>query len=311
MISVIIPLYNKKKFIRKALESVLNQSYQDFEIVVVNDGSTDLSLEEAQKIKDARIRFFSQVNAGVSAARNKGIEESKGKYVAFLDADDMWHNGYLACIADLIIKYPHAKMLATCYNKLRDGNILDITIRNLHFEGEDGIMDNYFEVASCSEPPIWTSAVVIERNAILGIGGFPVGVKAGEDLLTWARLAVKYPVAYSKKVMATYLLPDSLVAIQRPTRRQDDDDLVGITLGKLYDENKQVCGLKDYVALWHKMRAVNALGFLDLQETRKETLLALKYNWKSAKLYIMLILSFLPRFWVRSVYKSYVGRGGY
>lgn len=311
MISVVIPLYNKENFIRKALESVLNQSYQNLEIVVVNDGSTDRSLEEARSVNDSRIRFFSQKNAGVSAARNKGIKEAKGKYVAFLDADDMWHKAYLACIADLVAKYPNAKMFATCYNKLRDGNVLDITIRNLHIEGEDGIMDNYFEVASCSEPPIWTSAVVIECNAILGIGGFPVGVKAGEDLLTWARLAIKYPIAYSKKVMATYLLPDSLVAVQRPTRRQDDADPVGITLDKLYDENKLVRGLKDYVALWHKMRAVNALGFLDLQETRKETLLALKYNWKSAKLYIILILSFLPRFLVRGTYKSYIGRGGY
>lgn len=311
MISVIIPLYNKECYIAQAVVSVLNQSYQDFEIVVIDDGSTDDSLNEAKKVANSRMRIISQVNAGVSAARNKGIKEARGEYVAFLDADDIWHKDFLQTIASLIVHYPEASVFATKYNKMRDAKTMDIVVRNLPFAGQDGILYNYFEVASCSEPPICSISITVRITAINEIGGFPIGIKAGEDLLTWARLAVKYPIAYSKKVMATYLLPDSLVAIQRPTRRQDDDDLVGITLGKLYDENKQVCGLKDYVALWHKMRAVNALGFLDLQETRKETLLALKYNWKSAKLYIMLILSFLPRFWVRSVYKSYVGRGGY
>ena len=90
MISVVIPLYNKEKYIKRAIESVLNQTFQKFEIIVVNDGSTDKSAEIVQNIKDPRIRLINQKNAGVSAARNRGIQEAKYEYIAFLDADDFW-----------------------------------------------------------------------------------------------------------------------------------------------------------------------------------------------------------------------------
>ena len=86
MISVVIPLYNKEKQIKRTLQSVLTQTFQDFEIVIVNDGSTDNSTIEVEKIKDSRIRLIHQENAGVSAARNKGIEEAKYELIALLDA---------------------------------------------------------------------------------------------------------------------------------------------------------------------------------------------------------------------------------
>lgn len=96
MISVVIPLYNKEKQIKRTLQSVLTQTFQDFEIVIVNDGSTDNSVIEVEKLKDPRIRLVHQKNAGVSAARNKGIEEAKYELIAFLDADDEWQSEYLA-----------------------------------------------------------------------------------------------------------------------------------------------------------------------------------------------------------------------
>ena len=106
MISVIIPLYNKEKQIAKTLQTVLNQTYQNFEIVIVNDGSTDRSVDEVKKFLNSRIRLINQKNGGVSAARNRGIKEAKGEYLAFLDADDIWQNNYLQTQIDLICKYP-------------------------------------------------------------------------------------------------------------------------------------------------------------------------------------------------------------
>ena len=88
IISVVIPLYNKKKQIAYTLQSVFTQTFQDFEIVVVDDGSTDNSVEEVEKFDDSRIRLIHQTNAGVSAARNRGIGEARGELIAFLDADD-------------------------------------------------------------------------------------------------------------------------------------------------------------------------------------------------------------------------------
>lgn len=109
MISVVIPLYNKEKQIAKTLQTVLDQTCQDFEIVIVNDGSTDGSVGEIKKITDSRIRLINQKNGGVSAARNRGIEEAKGEHIAFLDADDMWNRDYLKTINYLIKNIPIVK----------------------------------------------------------------------------------------------------------------------------------------------------------------------------------------------------------
>ena len=94
MISVVIPLYNKEEQIADTLQSIFAQTFQDFEIVIVDDGSTDNSVEEVEKFDDSRIRLIHQTNAGVSAARNRGIEEARGELIAFLDADDEWKPEY-------------------------------------------------------------------------------------------------------------------------------------------------------------------------------------------------------------------------
>ena len=106
MFSVVIPLYNKQDCIRNTVQSVLNQTFPDFEINIVDDGSTDRSLEIARQFDDPRIRVFSKPNGGVSSARNYGIRQSRKKYIAFLDADDLWYPDYLSEIARLIDKYP-------------------------------------------------------------------------------------------------------------------------------------------------------------------------------------------------------------
>ena len=191
MISVVIPLYNKEHQISETLRSVLEQTFQDFEVVIVDDGSTDKSAEEALKIRDPRIRLVRQENAGVSAARNRGVEEARFDLVAFLDADDLWKPEYLQTQYDLSRKYPQCDVFACNYEFVyADESTHPTVIRKLPFEGQDGILDNYFEVASCSHPPICSISIMVRKEALLRIGGFPVGIRSGEDLLTWARLAL-------------------------------------------------------------------------------------------------------------------------
>ena len=96
MISVVIPLYNKEEQIADTLQSIFEQTFQDFEIVIVDDGSTDNSVEEVEKFTDSRIRLIHQINAGVSAARNRGIEEARGELIAFLDVENEWKREYFA-----------------------------------------------------------------------------------------------------------------------------------------------------------------------------------------------------------------------
>ena len=296
MISVVIPLYNKEKQIAHTLRSVFAQTFQDFEVVIVDDGSTDGSVAEVEKFADSRIRLIRQANAGVAAARNRGIEEAQGELIAFLDADDEWKPEYLATQYHLYQKYPECSVYA-CNYEFRDfeGKVTPTIIRKLSFEGENGILSNYFEVASCSHPPLWTSAVMVKRKAIQAIGGFPVGIKSGEDLLTWARLAVNGTIAYSRLSRSIYNLGEGYILTNLPPRRQDVGDPVGKELVKLLDRYPDRGSLKQYISHWHKMRASVAIRYGERVETIKEVAISLRYNIFNRKIIPFFFLALLPQ----------------
>jgi len=204
-ISVIIPLYNKEADVERAINSVLSQTIENFEVIVVNDGSTDKSPFIVRAINDSRIRIIDQKNAGVSAARNRGIQEAQADLIAFLDADDEWKPSFLETILDLRERYPECKVFASNYlYREPNGNSRLPIIRGLPPHPWNGIIEDYFKVAAKSDPPLWTSAVAVSKDAIQSVGMFPVGVTSGEDLLTWARLACRYNIAYSTQVGAVF-----------------------------------------------------------------------------------------------------------
>lgn len=292
MISVIIPLYNKAGSIAQALDSVLAQEYQDFEIVVVDDGSMDGGASVVENYGDARIRLVRQANAGVSAARNRGIEAARGEYVAFLDADDVWMPGFLSEIAALQREFPQCRAQATNYVFNSNGVKSPTILRKIPFSGERGVLVNYFEVASCSHPPVWTSAVCIERRLLQEIGGFPVGIKSGEDLLTWARVAVRTDWAYSMKEMAQYNF-DQVSIKEPPTRVPEQVDVVGAELKVLWEENPKKVGMRKYLSLWHKMRSSMYMRLGYRKECAAEAMRALGYNPWNYKLYAYLVLNML------------------
>lgn len=295
MISVVIPLYNKEQSIASTLQTVLKQTFQDFEIVIVNDGSTDHSVEEVAKVTDPRIRLIHQSNAGVSAARNRGIEEAKGEYIAFLDADDEWKPDYLKTQYELTQKYPECNVFACNYEfKDTQGKVTPTIIRKLIFKGEDGILSNYFEVASCSHPPICSISIMVKKNAIQSIGGFPTGIKSGEDLLTWARLACKYSIAYTKISQAIYYLGEGYNKKNLPPRRQDKGDPVGKNLVELYKKYPKTLGMRTYISHWHKMRASVAIRYGEKMETLEEIIKGLYYNPLNYKLALFLLLIITP-----------------
>lgn len=293
MISIIIPLYNKEHSIASTLQTVLNQTFQDFEIIIVNDGSTDHSIDEVSKITDSRIRLIHQTNAGVSAARNRGIEEAKGEFIAFLDADDEWNPDYLKTQYKLTQKYPECSVFACNYEfKDAQGKVTPTIIRKLPFKGEDGILSNYFEVASCSHPPLWTSAVMVKKNAIQSIGGFPIGIKSGEDLLTWARLAVNGEIAYNKQAYAVFNVEGYSIS-EKPKRIPAEQDIVGQELKALLKAHPSK-GLRLYNALWHKMRSSIYLRLKMRKKSIREAFISIKYNPLNYKLYIYIVLNLLP-----------------
>ena len=304
MISVVIPLYNKEALVGRTLESVLAQSYRDFEVVVVDDGSRDGSAAVVESFDDPRIRLIRQENAGVSAARNRGIAEARGEFVALLDGDDIWRENYLQTQFELTQKYPQCDVFATDYCFSNSKGVEKATIiRKLPFDGEDGILTNYFEVASCSHPPLCSSTVMVRKGAIESVGGFPVGIKSGEDLITWARLAAKYQIAYSRFVGAVFVFDEVLNNEDQAIRFPEIIDYIGIELKKLSSHN--IIGLNAYISLWHKMRCRIFLNKHCRKFAIKEALISLKYK-PSIKTFIFLTMALLPNRLSDYIFKKYV-----
>lgn len=200
--SVVIPLYNKGEHIIQTLNSVLAQSMDDFEILVIDDGSSDNSYALAQSVKSPKIRLFQQKNQGVSVARNVGIEQARGEYISFLDADDVWHPDYLQTIHQLTQKYPQSDIFVTAYEVLmKDGKINQST----QLLPPEGCLDSYWATLNEKYDFVWTSATTIRREALKKAGMFRPGEKIGQDLDMWARVARINPhVAYSAKTCVTY-----------------------------------------------------------------------------------------------------------
>ena len=221
--SVFIPLYNKAPYIRKALESVFAQTYTDYELIIVDDGSTDGSAEIAEsflqdpasrlspltsnltsdsvpasRLSPFAFRLLKQKNAGVSAARNNGVAQSHGEYLAFLDADDWWEPTYLERTAQLIADYPDAGLYACNYVYYKPGKThvaLNIPTGYINYPKA------YYESDAM---PVWTGAAMIPRKVYDEMGGFPIGIKLGEDFLLWSKIALRYPVAFLNEPLAYY-----------------------------------------------------------------------------------------------------------
>lgn len=294
MISVIIPLYNKEQQIEETLKSVLDQSFERFEIVIVDDGSTDTSVEKVLMFRDPRIRLVRQENAGVSAARNRGVKEARFDFVAFLDADDRWKPNYLQTQYELSQKYPQCDVFACNYEFVHpDGSVHPTIIRKLKITGQDGILDNYFEVASCSHPPICSISVMVRKTALQQIGGFPVGIRSGEDLLTWAKLACQHQIAYNK-ISTSLFYAEGYNRSDNPKRLPDVKDQVGhelIKLSKKYSYPK----ISYYISHWYRMRASVYMRFGMKKNCIKEVLKSLKFNPLNTKVYLYIILVTIPK----------------
>jgi len=281
-ISVVIPLYNKEETVLRALDSVLSQTILPEEIIVVNDGSTDSSAQIVTNFNHSLIRLVTQSNQGVSAARNLGIAEARHQWIAFLDADDEWLPEFLQTITELLEKYPECSVAATAYymqdiSGRRERNHLN----KLKFEGDLGIIDNYFQVASYSHPSLNSSAVALKKEAIKSISGFPVGITSGEDLITWAKLAVRFKIAYSINPSSIFIL-DGKAKYRKP----QSCDYVGLELKKMY-QNDRIPHLKQYISLWHKMRAKSYLMLGYKRDAIIEIYLSMKMHLFSKALFFM------------------------
>ncbi|MBD1921808.1 glycosyltransferase [Microcoleus sp. FACHB-831] len=185
-ISTIIPAYNSEKTIRETIESVINQSFSDLEIIVINDGSQDSTLEIVSCISEPRLKVFSYANAGVSASRNRGFSHATGEYISFLDADDIWTPDKLEAQLKALQENPQAGVAYSWTNWIDEsGRFLR---PGLHIARTGDVYKNLLVkdfIESGSNP-------LIRRQALVEVGGFDESLMNTADWDMWLRLAARY-----------------------------------------------------------------------------------------------------------------------
>lgn len=234
--SVVIPLYNKQNSIIATLQSVLAQTYQNFEIVVLDDGSTDDSARIAEEYirecmaygvraphestsfvggpAECRGKVIRKANGGVCSARNRGIQEAKYDYIALLDGDDLWDEHYLEEQVKLIRDFPEAKMWGINFAEMSNGKLIRTLPTGLP-EGYRGYVENYFQMPGRMSDLYCSSSVVIKKEVFDLVGYFDERIKYSEDIDMWYRIIANYPVVFYDKYMVFYLFDAENRAMNR------------------------------------------------------------------------------------------------
>lgn len=296
VISIVMPLFNKGNDVARAIASVLYQTVKKFELIIVDDGSTDSAPEVINSIDDLRVRFVRQTHGGVSAARNHGIRLARADLIAFIDADDEWRDDFLETILHLREKYPQCSVFATSYLfGLGCDKFQHPTHRGLPPPPWEGVIEDYFAVAANSDTPVCSSAVAVRKEAILAVGGFPPGIDTGgEDLLTWARLAVRYPIAYRLEPKAIYW--KATTGEKREFRVPDPADRVGKELEKIYHSSDPPvpASFRHYIAMWHKIRLATFYWWGWKEEAVREIDILRRYSSRNLRFYCLILPRWFP-----------------
>ena len=203
--SVIIPLFNKAEYVERTLNSVLLQSFDDFEVIIVNDGSTDNSLKIAESFTDDRIVIYSKDNKVVSTARNYGVTKATSNYIAFLDADDIWKPNHLNALHNLIVDMPSCALYCMGYIKQKSEKSKIRAQFGTIADGYKGVVSGYFK-NSLPFTIAGMGAVAVNKAKFIEVGGFTEGVTHGEDIELWTTLALQGKVALYNIVTVTHLI---------------------------------------------------------------------------------------------------------
>lgn len=295
MISIIVPLFNKENFILDTLQSILDQEYGDFEVIVVDDGSTDSSYVKVKSFSDTRITVVQQENAGVSTARNKGISLAKGEFITFLDADDIWYSNFLSEIMSLVQEFPHAGAYATSYEFFSELKGLHPTkYCNVPELGWRGYLTEYFSTLE-GDPPVLTGSIVLRRSILEKIGLFAAGHQLGEDLELWARVALSTKIVWSNKVCLKYLKVDesSLTA----SAAISDSFILTETLEKYLEDrnispesNETISGLRKALSRYYYIESRVYARTNKLSDARKAAFKSIKVKGRRSVLLWLLFL---------------------
>ena len=259
--SVVMPLYNKQDFVADAVRSVLSQTLADFELIVVDDSSTDASVQIVTNFDDPRISIVRHpANLGLSAARNTGIEHARAVFVAFLDADDLWNDDFLQQIDKLIQHFPEAGIFATSYREDRnDGQSVPLKLNLPAIPPvQSGIIDDYFEAARF-QPPYWFGSVAVRKCVFEDVGFFDPNITFGEDTDWNIRANLRHKCAFLNEPHAVYRISsqNQITASKLSGRiitdfdKYEQDNRTNQSLKKFLDANRY------FLAMMYKLEGAN------------------------------------------------------
>lgn len=300
--SVVIAVYNKEKHLAKTLQSVFAQTFQDFEVVLVNDGSTDGSEKVIKQFKDSRLRYYHQENQGAAAGRNAAINKATAPFIALLDADDYWYPHYLEEQNRLIEKYPNEYVFATAQEIIHKNKSSPKPYSIPNDFGSDGVV-NYFE-ASHRASILHSSSTVLKKEVFEQIGNYNPAIKSGQDTDLYIRIGLKYPVVFSRKICSIYLILENSLFRSSTSLEEKADFSEYESLEKGNPLLKKFLDLNRFsLAIFAKLNH-DREGFkhnfekIDLNNLNKKQRLLLKLSPKTTK-FLYSLKNFAERFGIK------------
>ncbi len=305
--SVVVPLYNKAPHVARSIASVLNQTLEDFELIIVNDASTDGSVEEVQKFYDARIRLLHRdiPGPGGYAARNLGIKEARGLWLAFLDADDEWYPKHLWNMKNLARRYPEVCFMGCGWHLRTKETITENPYYKVSKKRGPHTLTTKDYIKSCVKGsiPVWTSTVCIRKDSPVAFNLFPAEKPArrGGDLHAWLKMICYHKImAWNPVIGAAYhrdsvnMVTATALALPSLMNRETYRELAL----KLDGEEQKL--LKSYL----NIRLKNA-WFVNIRRKSSNFRLFPRIYWRShlSSLLPVVFYSLLPSFFVRLWYE--------
>lgn len=281
-VSVLIPAYNNQNFIGNALDSVLAQTYSDYEIIVVDDGSTDDTPNILTRYAEAhseKIKVIHQQNSGPSVARNRAFEASSGDLLAFLDSDDWWTEDKLEKQVSLFTRYPNSSFIYAGYEEIFENTERRVT----HLPAKQLQGDIYLKLW-LDDHPIWGGTMLVPRSLYQQIGGFDNELKGDENVDLRLKLAQLGPVYFVDQVVTYYRKHDHNITNQLERMDEYHELLIEKHLGKGGSKHK-VLWQQVYARFLYK-KGMRCFSQQDYQGAKVQFCYAIKLNWLYRAAYI-------------------------
>jgi glycosyltransferase involved in cell wall biosynthesis len=294
-VSIVLPIYNVEKYLARCLDSILNQTFTDFEVICVNDGSPDNSLEILEKYKkiDNRIKIISQENKGLSGARNTGIKHSNGEYIAFIDSDDVIHPKYLEVFTNFI---GDADFISSKHIRIEDHNDLnfhEIELDKINVETVNNVRHNYLinKVYKHTQSVVWNK---LFKKSSLGDITFEEGISPGEDdIFTFKFMMEAQKIVLINAELYYYMANETstMTTLNYNSSKVKKSSLAFAQAISTYTKNnKSSLSKKEISKLEKKQQSILFKAYLKKQKNKDDIVIAIKelnncelFNYKKLK----------------------------